>query len=65
MLPVIRAFEQYVELSFCLWKIPDCEALQKSYDIRNPYVLHGSQVFFSQFPDLDFLYQIAFASTYM
>ena len=52
MLPVIRTFEQCVELSFYLWNIPDFEVLQGFYDIRNPYVLHESQVFFSQFPDL-------------
>ena len=65
MLPVIRTFEQCVELSFYLWIIPDFEVLQGFYDIRNPYVLHESQVFFSQFPDLGFLYQNAFANTYM
>ena len=64
-LPVLQAFEQCVERSFCLWNIPDCEALRKSCDIRNPYVLYESQVSFPQFPDMDFLYQNAFANTYM
>lgn len=48
--PVIRAFKQYVELSFCLWNIPDCEALRASCDICNPYVLHEYQVSFLNFP---------------
>lgn len=65
MLPVSQVFEQYVELSFCLWNIPDCEGLQEFYDIHNSYVLHGSRVLFPQFPDLDFLCQNAFVNTYM
>ncbi len=47
MLPVVRIFEQCVELSFYLSNIPDFEVLQGFYDIHNPYVLHESQVLFS------------------
>ena len=63
--PVIRAFEQYVELSFYLWNILDYEVLRESYDIHNPYVLYEFRVSFPQFPDPDFFYQNAFANTYM
>ena len=58
--PVIRAFEQYVEFSFCLWNILDYEVLRESYDIHNPYVLYESRVSFPQFPDPDFFCQNAF-----
>ena len=62
---VIRAFEQYVELSFCLWNILDYEVRRESYDIHNPYVLYESRASFPQFPDPDFFCQNAFANTYM
>lgn len=63
--PVIRAFEQYVELSFCLWNIPDCEALRESCDILNLCALHEFRVSFPRFPGSRFLYQNVFANRFV